>query len=124
MRITLALILALFLALVVTIFAVQNNASVDIAFITWRTEGSLALVLMITFAVGILIGLLVSTPGTIKRRLQFSELKKQLQSLEKELEAAFKPSEASSVEIPTPEIPEDRPEGDALQESESDSGPQ
>ena len=111
MRITLALILALLLALVVTIFAVQNNEPTNITFIAWKTEGSLALVLMITFAMGILIGLLVSTPGSIKRRLQFADLKKHLQSLEKELEEAFKPSEIAPEEKPTTETTsEEKPE--------------
>jgi putative membrane protein len=103
--------LALLLALVVTIFAVQNNEPTNITFITWETEGSLALVLMITFALGILIGLLVSTPGSIKRRLQFTDLKKHLQSLEKELEEAVKPSEVAAEEKPVTEpTAEEKPE--------------
>ena len=111
MRITLGLILALLLALVVTIFAVQNNASVDISFIAWKTTGSLALVLMITFALGILLGLLVSTPGSIRRRRQFADLKKQLQSLEKELEEAFKPTDLTPEKSPALETsPEEKPE--------------
>jgi putative membrane protein len=117
MRITLGLILALLLALVVTIFAVQNNASVDISFIAWKTTGSLALVLMITFALGILLGLLVSTPGSIKRRRQFADLKKQLQSLEKELEEAFKPTDLTPEESPALETsPEEKPEDTVDQE--------
>jgi putative membrane protein len=117
MRITLGLILALLLALVVTIFAVQNNASVDISFIAWKTTGSLALVLMITFALGILLGLLVSTPGSIKRRRQFADLKKQLQSLEKELEEAFKTTDLTPEESPALETsPEEKPEDTVDQE--------
>ena len=121
MRITFALILALLLALVVTIFAVQNNAAVDITFIAWKAQGSLALVLMITFAMGILIGLLVSTPSSIKRRIQFTDLKKQLQSLEKELEEAFKSTEVLSEEKPStpPSLEEQKPEGSVSEDPEA-----
>jgi uncharacterized integral membrane protein len=126
MRITLALILALLLALVVTIFAVQNNEPTNITFITWETEGSLALVLMITFAMGILIGLLVSTPGSIKRRLQFADLKKHLQSLEKELEDAFKSTKDAAEQKPVAELaPQEKPEESVDQEPDiADMSPQ
>jgi uncharacterized integral membrane protein len=125
MRITLALILALLLALVVTIFAVQNNAPVDISFIAWKTQGSLALVLIITFAMGILIGLLVSTPGSIKRRIQFADLKKHIQSLEKELEDAFKPTEDDLEEKPAPEtVIAEKAEEVVQKESDTTEAPQ
>ena len=41
-------VLALMLALLVTVFAVQNNANIDVSFLFWGVAGSLALVLMIT----------------------------------------------------------------------------
>jgi putative membrane protein len=122
MRLTLALILALLLALVVTIFAVQNNETTDIAFLIWEAKGSLALVLMITFASGILIGLLVSAPGTFKRRRQLSDLKKNMQSLEKDLEAAFQPSVPAPEDEPTVE-PEAEPEVDVEVKDDLDPEP-
>lgn len=90
MRITLALILALFLALIVTIFAVQNNTAIDVTFLAWTIDGSLALILMITFALGILLGLLVSTPAWIRRVRQSADLRKNIRILEKDLEEAHK----------------------------------
>ena len=48
-------ILALLLALLVTIFAVQNSAAAPVTFLFWRVNGSLALVLMLTLALGVLI---------------------------------------------------------------------
>ena len=86
MRITITLILALILAIIVTIFAVQNNKPENITFLAWSIEGSLALILMITFALGIIIGLLVSTPAWIRRVRQSADLKRKFQGLEKELE--------------------------------------
>ncbi len=79
------LILALLLALVVTLFAAQNNAQIDIAFLVWRVRGSLALVLFATLALGVVIGLLVSLPSTIRKSLQAAEWKKTARALEKKL---------------------------------------
>jgi putative membrane protein len=108
MRITITLILALILALIVTIFAVQNNMSIEVTFLAWKINGSLALILMITFALGILIGLLVSTPAWIRRVRQSSKLKKSIRGLEKDLEqvrmASVKPSMEEPAEIPVAEI--------------------
>ncbi|NIM93286.1 MAG: DUF1049 domain-containing protein [Anaerolineales bacterium] len=110
------LILALILAILVTIFAVQNNEVIDITFLAWTVQGSLALVLMITFALGIGIGLLISSPSAVRSRLQMRDLNKKLQSMEKELQeknveleaaraAAIPPTpeEEPTVEIPEPE---------------------
>ena len=120
MRITLGLILALLLALVVTIFAVQNNDPTDITFLAWKIHGSLALVLMTTFFLGILIGFLASTPGSIKKRRQFADLRKNLRSLEKELEEAFKPTDAAPEGKPVGETtPEEKPEDEVDQEAET-----
>lgn len=88
MRITITLVLALILALIVTIFAVQNNMPIEVTLLAWKIDGSLALILMITLASGILIGLLVTTPAWIRRVRQSSKLKKSIISLEKNLEEA------------------------------------
>ena len=88
MRITILLILALILAIIVTILAVQNNTPIDVTFLAWTIEGSLALILMITLAFGILIGLLVSTPAWIRRVRQSAELKRNIRVLEKDLQEA------------------------------------
>ncbi len=68
------LILALLLAIIVTIFAVQNNEPVDVSFLTFELNGSLALVLMITLTLGIIIGILVSAPASLRRRMEIGGL--------------------------------------------------
>lgn len=100
MRITITLILALILAIIVTIFAVQNNKPENITFLAWSIEGSLALILMITFALGIIIGLLVSTPAWIRRVRQSADLKRKFQGLEKELEQARSESVKPALDQP------------------------
>jgi uncharacterized integral membrane protein len=80
------IILALLVALLVTVFAVQNNALIAITLFAWRIEGSLAIILMGTLFLGILVGLFLLTPTTIRARLTASDLRKRLQKSEQELE--------------------------------------
>jgi uncharacterized integral membrane protein len=77
-------VLALLLALLVTVFAVQNNANIDVSFLFWGVAGSLALVLMITLSLGILIGVLLMLPGAVRRRLELGELKRAVRTLEQQ----------------------------------------
>jgi lipopolysaccharide assembly protein A len=100
------LIFAIILALLVTIFAVQNNAIIAISFLFWKLDGSLALVLMITLTLGILIGLLVSAPSALRRTLQGSEQRKTIRALEKTI--AQTKTETAQPEKPIPS--EDKPE--------------
>ncbi|MGH2619741.1 MAG: LapA family protein [Anaerolineales bacterium] len=80
--------LALILALLVTIFAVQNNADTSVKFLAWSVRGSAALVLMITLSVGIVVGLLLMIPGSVRNRLKVAELNRQLKALEHDLQDA------------------------------------
>lgn len=80
--------LALILALLVTVFAVQNNADTTVKFLAWSVRGSAALVLMITLTVGIVVGLLPMIPGSVRNRLKVAELNRQVKSLEHDLQDA------------------------------------
>lgn len=89
------LILALLLAILVTVFAIQNNAQIEVTFLFWKIDGSLALVLMTTLAIGIIIGILVYIPSAVRRRLQVGGLKRQLRTLEQA--EALKPQAAPEI---------------------------
>ena len=81
------LILALAFAVVAVIFALGNTDTVTVSFLTWHLENQpLALVLLVAVAVGILIGILLMTPGAVKRNLALSSHKKKLKGTEKELD--------------------------------------
>jgi putative membrane protein len=114
------LILALLMALLVTVFAVQNNAVIAVTLFAWRIEGSLAIILMGTLFLGILVGVFLITPTAIRGRLIASDLRKKLQKSEQDLEEARKiqlfPSTSSTAE---PEGKADFVEG----EGESDFPP-
>ncbi|MDP6776078.1 MAG: LapA family protein [Candidatus Latescibacteria bacterium] len=62
------LIIALVVAILSVVFAVQNTAPVTVSLLGWKFESSLALVLLVTFALGVVTSLLVSIPAMVKRR--------------------------------------------------------
>jgi len=66
------LILALILAIIAAIFAIQNPTEVTVKFLTWDPliTGSLALILMIAYGIGVVTGVLLMLPGAIKNRAQ------------------------------------------------------
>ncbi len=82
----LSLILALVFAIVAVIFALQNPTVVSVSFLTYRGEWPVALLILISVGLGFLIGVLVMTPGTIRRAWTVSSLKRKVNELEKALE--------------------------------------
>lgn len=97
-------ILALLIAILAVIFATQNAAPVAIHFLSWNYEASMALVVIPIFSLGVLMGLLVSFPPTVRRMRKISNLKKvieernyTIQDLEKKLVEVNSPP--SSIEL-------------------------
>lgn len=78
------LILALLIALVAVIFAIQNVAVVSISFFAWHVQVSLAVALLAALGAGVLISILVSIPGMVKRGWNSASNKKKFSSLEGE----------------------------------------
>jgi uncharacterized integral membrane protein len=78
------LILALVLAIIAAIFAIQNPAPVEVNFLTWTplVDGSLALVLMIAYGIGVVTGILLMLPGAIKSRAQIMVEKRKTKKAE------------------------------------------
>ncbi|MGB7417459.1 MAG: LapA family protein [Thermosynechococcaceae cyanobacterium] len=80
-----SLILALIIAVLATVFAFQNAIVIPVSFGIWSIRASLAFLLLLTLAVGFIVGLLVSMPAIIKRGLKSSKRKRNIQELEQEL---------------------------------------
>ncbi len=59
------------------IFALQNNVAITVGFFAWQLHGSLALILIMTMAMGVLFSLLITIPEVIRDNFRFRELKKQ-----------------------------------------------
>lgn len=86
------LIVALGLAILTVIFALQNPIPVGVTFLLWKFEGSLALVLISTFALGVLVSLLISIPAIVKRRSAIANQSKRIAELENRPRERIPPS--------------------------------
>ena len=62
------IVAALGLAIAVVIFALNNNDPIVVSFVIWEFEGSLALILLLTLALGVLVGIAVCLPAILKKR--------------------------------------------------------
>lgn len=60
-------ILVVIIVAVVAIFSVQNAPPVDVSFLSWHFEASLAIVIFLALFSGLIIGAAVMTWATMKR---------------------------------------------------------
>lgn len=94
------LILALVIAILVVIFAIQNAITITISVLFWRFQGSLALVLLLTLALGAIAGLLVSIPSLIRRNREIAGQKKKIDELQGSLTRVVEISQSTQPEQP------------------------
>lgn len=78
-------ILGILLGAVAVIFALQNIAVITVTFFSWELTGSLALILLLAMASGVLITLLLLLPEFIKNYFRYKGLKEEKDRLEEEL---------------------------------------
>ena len=81
-----SLVLAISISLLTLLFAAQNSAFITVRLVFWVFEASLALVVVVTLGLGLMVGLLVSLPATLRRGWTSSQRKRTIQELEKELQ--------------------------------------
>ncbi|WP_022852889.1 LapA family protein [Thermodesulfatator atlanticus] len=79
------LILAAVLGIFIAVFAIQNAAPVTVKFLVWQFESSLAVLIIIAILAGMLLVLLISIPGRIKRRKELFDKQRKIRELEKKL---------------------------------------
>lgn len=101
----LQLIVAIIVAILAVVFALQNAVPITVSFLTWRFESSLALVLLITLALGIIMSLLVSVPSMIRTRKIITNQKKKIQKLEIGLQKEAESKVEEEIESNEPELP-------------------
>jgi len=77
--------LALLIAIIAVVFALQNTLIVTVSFLFWKFTGSLALVLLLALAVGALISFLASLPALVRGKWSRRNLRKQATKLESSL---------------------------------------
>ncbi len=93
------IIIALVIAIIAVIFALQNLATITVSFLFWSIHGSLALVLLVTLLVGVLISLLASLPQLVRHRWTASSRKKKITALETELSMFKQKTEGAEKDI-------------------------
>jgi putative membrane protein len=76
------LILSLLICIAIVLFAVQNAALVTVNFLTFHFAGSLAFVLVVVFALGVLSGMLMTIPSFWRKSAALREQKKKVKQLE------------------------------------------
>ncbi len=95
------LLASLTVASFAVVFALQNTTAVEVLFLGWRFEGSLAVVVMLALILGVLSAFLASLPSAIRHRLSNSAMQKRIRELEWSLEQ----SRSALVSSPSPELP-------------------
>lgn len=93
-----ALILALAISIVAVFFALENTMMVTVSFFGNAVDGSLALFILIAVGIGVLIGVLITTPGRIKSSLSNARNRKKIGTLEAKLTETEKPAPPKPTE--------------------------
>jgi uncharacterized integral membrane protein len=82
-----SLIIGLLAALILTVFALQNDESVSIHFFFGKPlEGSLSLILLITVIIGVILGIVFSIPSINKQTKIIQRKNREIDKLEGLLE--------------------------------------
>ena len=71
-------ITGLLVGVAVTIFALQNTTGVELRFLFWQAQGSLALVVLLSAVGGLLVALLFAIPGIVAGRWRIRALEQRL----------------------------------------------
>lgn len=98
----LSLILGFLLGAAALLFALQNTAVVALSFLGYSFESSLALLILIAFAAGVIVSLLVSIPSAVKDGMRIMGLKSENKKLKEQL--AIAPDVVTVVEEPIPQV--------------------
>jgi lipopolysaccharide assembly protein A len=96
----LGIIIGIAIAIAAVAFALQNNVPVTVTFLVWRFDSSLAMVLLLSLAIGAIVMALVTTPGALKARWTMSRQRKELDALRA---AAARP-EGPEPQEPAPRV--------------------
>ncbi len=86
------LILGVLVGAVSVVFVLQNITAVSVSFLAWHLDGSLAVILFLAFASGVLMTLLFLLPSFIRDEFRYSRSKKQIRALQDELATAKQPT--------------------------------
>ncbi|MGH7410512.1 MAG: LapA family protein, partial [Candidatus Methylomirabilis sp.] len=69
----------------IAIFAIQNSGEAVVKFIGWQFQSSLVVMILISTAVGVVMAVLLSLPGTFRLRTRLREQAQRIAELEQRL---------------------------------------
>lgn len=78
------------------VFALQNPQTMDVNLLFFQTQGSTALILILTFGFGVLVGLLSTLPKQLRTRRKLKELQKEQERSTSSSSAKTPPSSPTS----------------------------
>lgn len=78
----LMVIFGIVIAIVGVAFAMQNSVPVTVVFLFWRLDGTLAMIVLISMALGAAIIALVSTPAALRNKWSANRQRKEIESLQ------------------------------------------
>jgi len=93
------LFIALLIAALAAVFALQNSTPVQVSFLALDFESSLAIVLLVALAAGALMSFFVSLPGNVRARLLIRQQRKKITELETGLADAKARLEETSTSL-------------------------
>ncbi len=79
------LLISFVIAVLGIVFALQNAVPVTLAFLVWKIDSSLALVLLLALAAGVLVSFLATLPSLLKGGWTISGQKRQIKRLEAQI---------------------------------------
>jgi lipopolysaccharide assembly protein A len=99
----LGIIIGIAIAVAAVAFALQNNVPVTVTFLVWRFDSSLAMVLLLSLAVGAIVMALVTAPGALKARWTLSRQRREISELRAAVSRPAAPDPAqAAARIETP----------------------
>ena len=79
------IVLALLIAIAIILFALQNSAIVTVSLLSFHYDGSLALILVVVFTLGLFVGILISVPSLVRKSSDVREQKRRVKQLEESI---------------------------------------
>ena len=92
------LIISLAMAILAVVFALQNNAPIALNFLTRSFQSSLAVVILVAVAAGVLASYLAALPGMIKLKWHLRSARHRVAELENAAARAAVPTRAPEPE--------------------------
>ena len=102
----LLLVFSILVSIVAAMFALENTAAVTVTFLSYKFDGSLAVVLMIVFGLGILVAVMALLPALLTAKWQVLSLRRKLRQADGVSPSVEKPAGET---FPRPAPPEGPP---------------